>query len=169
MISERLVNFINDQINFEYYSANIYLAMQAYFASQGLNGFTNFFKIQIGEENFHATKLFNYLNQVGGRVIIKGFPDPENNYASPLEAFEAALAHEQKVTQRFNNLMEIAREDKDYASLGFLQWFIDEQVEEEDTFNNAIQTLKRIGNNPAALYLYDQELASRTFTPPAAV
>ncbi|HBC97310.1 MAG TPA: ferritin [Clostridium sp.] len=166
MLSKRLERAINDQINFEYYSANIYLAMEAYFAKQNLNGFVNFFKVQIQEENFHASKFFDYLNQVGANITIKGFPDPKNDYKSPLEVFEAALKHEQIVTSRINNLMSIANEDKDFASIALLQWFVNEQVEEEDTFNNAIQTLKRIGDNPAALYLYDQELSSRTFVPP---
>ncbi|MCI1944634.1 ferritin [Clostridium luticellarii] len=167
MISERLKEAINDQINFEYYSANIYLAMEAYFARENLNGFVNFFKVQIQEENLHASKFFDYLNQVGAGITIKGFPDPKNDYKSPLEVFEAGLKHEQIVTSKINNLMSIANEDRDYASITFLQWFVNEQVEEEDTFNNAIQALKRIGDNPAALYLYDQELAARTFVPPA--
>ncbi|MEY8000797.1 ferritin [Clostridium sp. Mt-5] len=166
MLSKRLKKAINDQINFEYYSANIYLAMEAYFARENLNGFVNFFKVQIQEENFHASKFFDYLNQVGADITIKGFPDPKNDYESPLAVFEAALKHEQIVTSRINDLMATANEDKDYASIALIQWFVNEQVEEENTFNNGIQALKRIGDNPAALYLYDQELAARTFIPP---
>lgn len=166
MLSKRLKKAINDQINFEYYSSNIYLAMEAYFARENLNGFVNFFKVQIQEENFHASRFFDYLNQVGADITIKGFPDPKNDYESPLAVFKAALKHEQIVTSRINDLMATANEDKDYASIALIQWFVNEQVEEENTFNNGIQALKRIGDNPAALYLYDQELAARTFIPP---
>lgn len=169
MLSEKLMNSINKQINYEIYSANIYLAMQAYFSANDLDGFANFFKVQIQEENFHAMKFFNYLNQMGGRVIIDGVPAPENNFESVLHVFKEGFAHEQKVTKRIYNLMDIATEEKEHATISLLKWFIDEQVEEENTFNTIIKRLERISEDSAALYMLDSELAARTFTPPTTV
>ncbi len=167
MLSEKLMNSINDQINFELYSSNIYLAMQAYCSANDLNGFANFFKVQIQEENFHAMKFFDYLNQMDGRVTIEALPAPKNDYESVTHAFKEALAHEKKVTKRIYNLMDIATEEREHATISLLKWFIDEQVEEENSFNGIVKRLERSGNDSAALYMLDSELAARVFTPPA--
>jgi ferritin len=166
MLSEKLMTTINDQINYEYYSANVYIAMQAYCASNDLEGFANFFKVQVQEENFHATKFFNYLNQMGGRVLIDAIPAPKNDFESILHVFKEGLEHERKVTQRVYNLMDIATDEREHATISLLKWFIDEQVEEENSFNNIIKRLERTGNDSAALYMLDSELMTRTFTPP---
>lgn len=166
MLSEKLMTAINDQINYELYSANVYLSMQAYCAANDLDGFANFFKIQIQEENFHAMKFFDYLNQMGGRVTIDALPAPQNNFESVLHAFKEGFEHEKIVTERIYNLMNIATDEREHATISLLKWFIDEQVEEENTFNNIVKRLERIGDDSAALYMLDSELTTRSFTPP---
>ncbi|MBU5486348.1 ferritin [Clostridium sp. MSJ-11] len=167
MLSERLNKAINEQINYEMYSENIYLAMQAYCSSMDLEGFANFFKVQVQEERFHSMKFFNFINDRGGKVNIGAIEAPENDYDSILDVFKIAYEHEQKVTQRIYNLADLATEERDHGTMSFLKWFIDEQVEEESTFSSMIAKLKRIGENSAAIYMLDAELAQRTFTPPA--
>lgn len=166
MLSERLLRALNDQVNYEYYSEYVYLAMSSYCESEDLKGFANFFKVQAQEERFHATKFFNYIYQMGGRVYLKGFPEPANDFEEILNTFIDGYRHEQEVTRRIYELSDIAAEEREHATISFLKWFIDEQVEEEDTFNTLIKRLKRIEGNSAALYLLDEELAARTFTPP---
>lgn len=167
MISDRLLAEINQQIKYEMFSANLYLAMAAYCASEDLPGFAHFFKVQAEEEKFHAMKFFDYLNNMGGRVRMYGLDEPNNEYRSVLDAFEQAYKHEQFVTGRIYGLMDIAVEEKEHATISFLKWFIDEQVEEESTFSGLVKRLKRIGDDSNGLYLLDVELASRVFTPPA--
>jgi ferritin len=166
MLSERLLNALNEQVNFEYYSEYAYLALAAYCESQDLKGFANFFKVQAQEERFHATRFFDYIYQVGGRVIFKSMPEPHNEFGSILDAFISGLEHEKEVTRRIYNLADIASEEREHGTMSFLKWFIDEQVEEEDNFNTFIKKIKRIGDNSAALYMLDDELATRVFTPP---
>lgn len=166
MISEKLFTKLNDQINFEYHSANVYNAMAAYCASQDLNGFANFFLVQIEEERFHASRFFTYINDMQGRVTITGMPDPINDFDSILKVFAASLAHEKIVTQRIYDLMDIATEEREHATISFLKWFIDEQVEEENTQVGILKKLERIANDANALYMLDAELGTRVFTPP---
>lgn len=166
MLSDTLVRAINDQINFEMYSANIYFAMQAYCDSIDLDGFANFFKVQIEEENYHVTRFYDFLKRTNSRIIIGTVESPDNNYDSVNDAFKKALDHEKKVTKRIYNLMNLATEEKEHATISLLKWFIDEQIEEEDTFSKLIKKLDRIGDNSAALYMLDTELQSRTFVPP---
>ena len=166
LISEKLFQQLNEQIKYELYSANLYLAMAAYCASEDLEGFANFFKVQADEEKFHAMKFFDYVNEMGGRVKIFGYDDPNNDYNSMLHVFEQAYAHEQLVTKRIYDLMDTAMEEREHATISFLKWFIDEQVEEESTMDGIIKKLRRIGDDSNGLYLLDGELANRTFTPP---
>ena len=166
MISEKLFSALNDQVNYEFYSAHIYLAMQAYCASEDLTGFENFFKVQIEEERFHANKFFNYIIDMDGKVVIKGMENPNNEFGSMLDAFKATLNHEKTVTERIYNLMDIATNEKEHATISFLKWFIDEQTEEEKTVSTILKRLERIGDDKAALYMLDAELSQRVFTPP---
>jgi ferritin len=168
MISEKLMQALNEQIKYEFFSANLYLAMAAYSASEDLNGFANFFKVQAEEEKFHAMKFFDYVIEMGGRVTMPALDEPENNYVSVLDAFKKGYEHEQFVTQRIYKLMDLAMEEREHATISFLKWFIDEQVEEESTFSSLVKKLERISDNSNALYMLDAELAQRTFTPPAA-
>lgn len=167
MLSNTLIRAINDQINYEMYSANIYFAMQSYCDSLDLDGFSNFFKVQINEENYHITRFYDFLKRTNARITIGAVESPSNKYDSINDAFKKALDHEKKVTAKIYSLMNLAIEEKEHATINLLKWFIDEQVEEEDTFNKLIKKLNRIGDNSAALYMLDTELQSRTFVPPA--
>lgn len=162
-MNKKLVDAINTQINYEIESAHVYLAMQSYVSRIGLEGFENWFGIQFEEELAHARKFIKYMNDRGARVEIRGFEDPQNDFSSILEVLEVSLAHEKGVTRRINNLMDIAHELKDYASISFLQWYLDEQVEEEDNFNKLIDKVKLVKD--AGLYILDQELLTRVFVP----
>lgn len=166
MVSQKLFKELNEQMNFEFESANIYLAMAAYCASIDLDGFENFFVVQTEEERFHAMKFYNYINEVDGRATISAYNEPKNDYKSLLDALETALGHEKIVTERIYKLMDIAQEEREYATISVLKWFIDEQVEEMNTFKKLIQKVKMIGDNTNGLMNLDKELAQRTFTPP---
>ena len=133
MISKRLEEAINAQINAELWSAYLYLSMSAYCQDKGYTGIANWFAIQFKEEQDHAQIFYNYLVSRGGRVLLQPIAAVETEWASPLAAFEATYEHEQKVTSLINNLMQIAVEEKDFASQSRMQWFIDEQVEEEES------------------------------------
>jgi len=165
MLSDNLLKELNEQINLEFYSSNMYLAMAAYCAEESLDGFANFFIVQAEEERFHAMKIFNFINTLGKRVRISGYDTPKNDYSSILEIFEDAYAHEKKVTKRIYHLSDIALNEREHATINFLKWFIDEQVEEEASFDYIIQKLKRIKDDSNALIMLDAELANRTFSP----
>lgn len=167
MLTKRLEQQLNEQVKWEFYSANLYLAMAAYCMEEDLEGFANFYKVQAEEERFHAMKFFDYISSMDGRVIIYGYDDPENNYESILDVFEKSYQHEKLVTKRIYDLTDTAMEEKEHATVSFLKWFIDEQVEEEATMSGIIKKLKRIGNDSSGLYMLDAELAKRVFTPPA--
>ncbi|MGE4282534.1 MAG: ferritin [Clostridia bacterium] len=167
MLSERLLQEINKQIKYEFESAHLYMAMAAYCDAEDLPGFANFYKVQADEERFHAMKFYNFLDDMDARVFLYGLDEPNNNYTSVLEAFQKSLEHEKFVTKRIYTLMDIATEEKEHATISLLKWFIDEQVEEESMFNANIKKLQRVKDNPAALYMLDDELAQRVFTPPA--
>ncbi|AIO19098.1 putative ferritin-1 [Candidatus Izimaplasma bacterium HR1] len=163
-MNKRLEDAINEQLNFEIESAHVYLAMQGYIATLGLPGFENWLAVQYQEELAHSTKFMKYINERGGRVLIKGFEDPRTDYKSVLEVFEVALNHEFEVTARINNIMKIAHEESDYATISFMGWFVDEQVEEEDNFSTLIDKIKLVKD--AGLYMLDKELATRVFVDP---
>ena len=163
-MNQKLVKAMNKQLNFELESAHVYLAIQNYFASCSLSGFESWFNIQYQEEVAHAKKFMRYLNERGERVEITGFESPNNQFNSVLEALEASLNHERIVTKNINDLMDMALELKDHASTSFLQWYIDEQVEEEATFSDLIDKVKLMDGK--GIYLLDQQLATRTFVDP---
>ena len=166
MLSEKLHKSLNAQMNYEFYSAHAYLAMAAYCTDESYDGFANFFLVQSEEERFHAMKFYNYLSDMGYPATIEGFSNPGNDFTSVLDAFEQALKHEKKVTRRIYELSDIALEEREHATMAFLKWFIDEQVEEEATFNTLIAKISRIKNDLSAVFMLDAELANRTFTPP---
>ena len=167
MISKRLEDAINAQINAEMWSAYLYLSMSAYCQDQGYTGMANWFAIQFKEEQDHAQIFYNYLISRGGRVLLKAIDAVETEWASPLAAFEHTYKHEQHVTSLINNLMHIAVEEKDYASQSRFQWFIDEQVEEEENAVEIINKLKMLDGNSYGLYVLDQELAARVYATPS--
>ena len=166
MISKKLQNAINKQINKELYSEYLYLSMAAYLESIGLEGFANFFKVQVQEERFHAMKFFDYVNERGSRVILEAIDRPQIEFKSPVEIFEIAYKHEQYVTKLINALMEVAIKENDHAAKSFLNWYIDEQVEEEASMDKILNQLKMIGGKGQGMLMLDKELAARTFTPP---
>ena len=167
MISKRLEDAINAQINAEMWSAYLYLSMSAYCQDQGYAGIANWFAIQFKEEQDHAQIFYNYLISRGGRVWLKAIDAVDTEWASPLAAFEATYKHEQHVTSLINNLMHIAVEEKDYAAQSRLQWFIDEQVEEEENAFEIINKLKMLDGNGYGMYILDQELAARVYSTPS--
>ncbi len=162
-MNKKLAEAINTQINYEIESAHVYLAMQSYISTLGLDGFENWFGIQYDEELAHARKFIKFMNDRGARVEIRGFETPRNDFTSILEVCEVSLNHEKGVTTRINNIMSIAHEVKDYASVSLLQWYVDEQVEEEDNFSTLIDKIKLVKD--AGLYMLDKELLTRVFVP----
>jgi len=166
MINERMQSALNAQINAEVYSEYLYYSMSAYFDSTGLPGMANWMNCQAQEEHFHAMKLFDYINERGGRVTLTAIEAPQTEWDSQLSVFEAAYAHEQKVTGLINGLMDIALEEKDHGTARMLQWFVEEQVEEEASADGVVQQLKWIGDSGQGMLMLNKELATRVFTPP---
>jgi ferritin len=165
MINRKLVDAFNDQIAFEIHSALIYKAMQAYFAAEDFPGMANWMNVQFQEEMAHAEKMFTFVCNAGGRARMLALEEPRNDYDSPLEVFETALTHEQLVTSRIDNLMELAQQEKNHAAQICLQWFITEQIEEEANAGLIIKKLKLVEGDGRGLLMIDQELAQRVFVP----
>lgn len=166
MINTKMQKALNGQLNAELYSAYLYLSMAAYFESTNLSGMANWMRVQTQEEQFHAMKLFNYILERGGKVTLDVIEAPPTEWDSPLSVFKSGLKHEQKVTGLINDLVYLAREEKDNASEIFLQWFVNEQVEEEDNAGTIVGQLELIKDSPQALFMMDKDLAQRIFIPP---
>jgi len=166
MISQRVQDAINDQIKEELESAYLYLSMVGYFESVGLEGMAHWMTVQTQEEMSHAKKLFDHLVERGGRVTLQPLAAPQAEWASPLDAFKAAYAHEQFITERIDALAKIAAEENDRAASIALQWFVTEQVEEEASASRIVDLLQRIGGDGPALVMVDRELSQRVYTPP---
>jgi ferritin len=168
MLSDKMQEALNDQLNWEIYSSYLYLAMQAYFQSKSLTGFANWMQVQTQEELTHAMKFYGFISERGGRINLKLIEAPPGEWESPLAVFEAGYQHEQLVTGLINKLVDLSLAESDHATNTFLQWFVSEQVEEEDNASTVIERIKLVGEAPGGLFLLDQELGQRTFTPPAA-
>ena len=166
MINEKLEKAFNEQINKEFYSEYLYLSMQAYFERLNLKGFVNWMSVQVQEEHAHAMGMFDYLNRRGGSVVLETIAKPQTDWKSPLDVFEDVLKHEEYVTSTINALTDVADEVKDRAAISFLDWYLKEQVEEEDNVGQVLATLRLIGDDKKALLMLDKELATRTFTAP---
>ena len=167
MLSERMTEALNKQVNREIYSAYLYLSMSADSTFKGLKGFANWFMVQYQEEMTHAMKIYDYINNQGGQVKLMAVEQPPMEFGSPLEIFEKTLEHEKFVTKCINDLVNLAIDQKDHATKIFLQWFITEQIEEETNDNDIIATLKLVGKEGNGLFMIDKELATRVFVPPA--
>jgi ferritin len=163
MINERMQKEINEQINAEFWSAYLYLSMSAWFTQKNLPGFANWMYVQYQEEISHGMKMFRYIHERGGEVTLKPIAKVETKWKSPADAFKATLEHERKVTALINGLMDTAHEIKDYATINFLNWYIDEQVEEEANAEEILHKLQVVEKDPAALYALDKEYESRVF------
>ena len=164
MLSEKLHKALNAQINAEFWSAYLYLSMSMDAEAKGLKGVANWFYVQFQEEQDHARILMNYILSRDGKVTLLPIEEVRTEWASPLEMFQDTLAHEKKVTAMINNLASIAAEDKDYASSNMLVWFVDEQVEEEESAREMIGACEAVDGNKFGLYMLDKELAARTYT-----
>lgn len=162
MLSKDIQAAINDQIHHEFHSAYVYLSMSAYLEAESLKGFAHWMRVQATEEVNHAMKLFDYVNDRNGRVTLKALEQPPTEFSSVISTFEQAYAHEQKVTGMIHRLYELATRENDYATQVQLQWFINEQVEEEATASEIVDRLKIAGKDGAALLMLDRELGSRT-------
>lgn len=162
-LNEQLENALNKQINAELWSAYLYQSMAVHFAAEGYLGFANWFNVQAREEQDHAKIFMNYIISRGGRVELMPIDKVDTSWKSPLDALEDTLEHEQKVTAMIHNLYATASEIKDFATVSALKWFIDEQVEEEESVQEIIDKLKLINNNGAGLYMLDTEYGARTY------
>jgi ferritin len=167
MLSKKMEKALNKQINAELYSSYLYLSMASWCESEGLDGFANWYKIQAQEELTHAMRFYGYVYERGGRVKMGAIEAPQTEWKSALATFEDTLQHEQKVTGLINKLVKLAREESDYATENVLQWFVAEQVEEEDTADRLRQKVELVGGKGQGLYMLDRELAARVFTLPA--
>lgn len=167
MISKKVVELINEQINREYESAYIYHGMEVCISNNyNFDGIKNFFHVQVQEELAHANLMIDYLNRLGEKVTLKPIPAPKTDYASILEIFESSLAHERKVTGWVNEIMAATVSENDFASQSYFRFFVSEQVEEEENFVKHIDTLKFIDGNPHAMLLFNDQLATRVFNQP---
>jgi ferritin len=160
-LSKKMQDAINKQINEELASAYIYLSMAAYCESINLPGFAKWMTAQSNEEMEHAMKFYGFVHSRGGRVVLEAIEKPPVEFDGPVDVFEKTLAHEQYITGCIHNLYGIAVEEKDYASLSMLQWFVDEQVEEEETAGGILETLKQVGDKGQALFMIDRQLGAR--------
>ncbi|HWQ68285.1 MAG TPA: ferritin [Methanospirillum sp.] len=167
-MNPKLETAINEQVNAEFYSAYLYLSMSSWFDSIGLKGFAHWERIQAMEERDHALKFFDFICARGGRAIMKQITTPPAEWKTPQELFEAQLEHELKVTGLINNLVDLAMAEKDHATVNFLQWFVGEQVEEEENARTILDQLKMINQEKGTglLYMLDKEMATRIYTPP---
>lgn len=163
MIPKEIEAAFNDQIKYELESAYIYLAMAAYFEDQGLEGMARWMRAQTQEEVTHAMRFYKHIAERGGRVRLQKIAEPPHDWESALEAFKAADKHEQFITGRINELVKLGREAKDYASESLLQWFVDEQVEEEESTARVVQQLKVVGEDGRGILMIDRELGQRSF------
>lgn len=161
MLSEKMQKALNGQLNAEYYSSYLYLSMAAYFESTNLPGMATWMRIQAQEEEMHAMKFFDFICDRGGRVTLAQIEAPDTEWGSPLAVFQAAYAHEQKVTGLINDLAKMARDEGDAATDIFLQWFVTEQIEEEKSADEVVQKLTRIKDAPHLLLMMDNELGAR--------
>ncbi|MBP3419535.1 MAG: ferritin [Marinifilaceae bacterium] len=167
MLSQKLHDAINEQINAELWSAYLYLAMSMDAESKGYKGVANWFYVQFQEEQDHARIFMNYLNSRDMKVVLKPIAEVPAIWDSVLAMYKQTLEHEQKVTSLINNLAAIANEDRDFASINRLVWFIDEQVEEEESAREMITAVEAVEDNKYGMYMLDKELAARTYTTPS--
>ncbi|MCJ8344081.1 ferritin [bacterium] len=164
MLTETMLKAVNEQLNFEMYSANVYLSMSAYFKRNSLNGFSHWMKLQAQEEFEHAMKIFEYICAKGGKVEISAIDAPKSDWDGALEVMRYTLTHELEVTRRINNLFYVAHENKDHSTNVFFHWFIEEQVQEEAAVNEIIDKLVLVGESSHGVFMIDEKLGERTET-----
>jgi ferritin len=166
MLSEKMTAALNEQVNREMYSAYLYMSMSAYCNAIGLKGFSSWFMVQYHEEMFHAMKIYEYVQRQGADIRLAALQAPPAEFGAPLDLFTRTLEHERYITKSINDLIDLAIAEKDHASKIFLEWYVTEQVEEEENDNDIIAQLKLIKDNPQGLMMLDRELAGRVTTVP---
>ncbi len=164
-MNKKLEQQLNKQVNAEMGAAYLYLSMSAYFAENNLHGFSHWMKIQFREEQAHATKLYSYIIERGGKVVLEEIEAPKKVWNGIIDAFEDVLKHEEKVTALINDLTDLAIKEKDNASAALLQWFVSEQVQEEDMVSNVLDSLKLYSKDTSGLLLLDKEASTREYEP----
>jgi len=152
---------LNEQIHAEFFSYYLYLSVSAYFSSIHLDGFAHWMRIQAQEESIHAMKLFDYVNERGGKIELLPLDAPTNEWSSPSKAVEAVLNHERAISERINRLVDLATAENDHATTVVLHWYVNEQVEEESTADTLFQQVKMVESSPHGLLMIDRELAGR--------
>ena len=167
MLDAKMQKALNEQVNAEFWSAYLYLAMSVDAADKGYKGVANWFAVQFKEEQAHAQIFMNYLMSRGARVELAPIAEVRTEWSSPLEMFRSTLEHEKKVTAMIHTLCHIASEQHDFASSNMLAWFVDEQIEEEENAQDLIASLEQVDDSKLGLYMVDKELAARTYTVPA--
>ncbi len=165
MIIQKIAEELNQQVGYEFYSAYLYLAMSAHSEFIGLKGFSHWFMVKYQEETAHAMKMYQYILSQGAAVKLLPIEQPPSAFESPLAMFEATLAHEQSVTKRINELVDLVLSQKDYATYIFLQWFVTEQIEEESVVTDIINKMKLVGNSGNGLFMIDNELDKKASLP----
>jgi ferritin len=165
MLTKKLQDALNEQINKEFFAEYLYLSMSAYLESIEMEGFANYFNVQAQEEHFHAMKMFNFVHDKGGRVILKSLKEPKSEYTSVVNVIEESLKHERYVTKSINELMDVAIKENDHSVKSFLEWYVDEQVEEEATISRLLAKLKLIKGEGFGLLTLDSQLGMRKYTP----
>jgi ferritin len=166
-MDEKMIDALNSQLNAELYSSYLYLSMGTYFESMDMSGFSNWMRVQAQEELSHAMKIHDYVIQRGDRVILTRIDSPPTEWESPVDAFEHVYAHEQKVTALINQLVNLAISLGDHATNNFLQWFVAEQVEEEESSSGVLKKVRMANESSSGILMLDNELAQRVFNPPA--
>ena len=164
-----IAKLLNEQINKEFYSAYLYLDMANYYDELDLDGFSNYYMVQAQEERDHALLFMKYMQNNGLKVTLEAIGKPDKTYASPMDPLVAAAEHERYVTSLINDIYHEAHQAKDYRTMKFLDWFVDEQMEEEDSADSMISRFKLFGSDSKGLYLLDQEYAGRVYTAPSLV
>lgn len=162
-LNAKVEEVLNKQINAEFWSAYLYLSMSAYYQTLGLKGFANWMKVQYQEELSHANKIFDYINERGGKVTLEPIAEVDTDWDGILDTFTNTYEHECKVTEMINNCVDVAMEVKDHATVSMLQWFVNEQVEEEAAAMEIVEQLKMIGDSGQAIYMLDKEFIGRSF------
>lgn len=168
MMNKKIEDAFNKHLNYELFSAYIYLSMSAYLEAQNLKGMANWMRVQAQEEMVHVMKFYTFILDRDGKVALTAVEGPRVDWNSPLEAFKDAFDHECKVSARIADLVTLAQKENDRPADSFLKWFVDEQVEEEASVKEVVDKLKLVGDNGAALFMIDNELGQRVFTPPPA-
>lgn len=165
MISEKMQQILNEQVQKEFYSAYLYLSMEAYFDEQNLKGFAHFFRVQTQEERDHAMMFFKYISHVQGNAKLLQIDQPSSKFDTPLDVFKAAYSHEVFITKSIYKIVDLSLEEKDHKTNAFLQWFINEQTEEEANMDDNIKKLQLIDNDGRGILMMDSELMARVYTP----